>query len=301
MKRAKHPLAIVAAAVVVLLGLRALVALRGAADMTPEDQRRFSAYLWALTGADVVIGIAAGAVVALLARRAAAAERDRRRLEHLAEVALLSGGLAHEIRNHLNAQEGHLALLRKAAGPEKAEVRLRLGRLEQAAAALTELVNDFLTLTRPAKDKLERVDLAELSAEVVEFLSLDFEQAHVEVRLEPDAAVPPVRGDRGKLRRAILNLLVNARQAMPNGGSIVVRIRPGGRRAVQLEVEDNGCGIAPKDQPRVFEAFFSTKSGGAGLGLAVVQRTVVDMGGAIDFQSQAGRGSTFRIVLPAAR
>ena len=149
------------------------------------------------------------------------------------------------------------------------------------------------------KDKPEQVDVAELAAEVVEFLSFDFEEAAVAVRVETAPGVPPVIGDRRKLRHVIVNLLVNARQAMPMGGQATIRIRPAGAH-VRLDIEDTGCGIPAEDQPRVFEAFFTTKSEGTGLGLAVVKRTIEDLGGAISFASEVGRGTSFHVLLPAS-
>lgn len=299
MKQVRHPLVVVVGAVVLLLTIRAVAASWVRPGMSPEDRREFSLYLWVETAADVAVWLAAGGAIAWAVHRAARMERDRRRLEHLAETALLAGGLAHEIRNHLNALGTYISLLRKCAGTQNGELLERVGKLEQAATALDELVNDFLTLTRPVKDQLEQVDLAALAAEVREFLALDLEQSHVDVHVEAGPGIPPVVGDRGKIRRVILNLLVNARQAMPEGGKVDVRVRASGAQ-VQLDVEDTGCGIPPEDQPRMFEAFFSTKSEGTGLGLAVVKRTIEDLGGEISFESQVGRGTTFHILLPSA-
>lgn len=299
MKHAKHPLVVVAGAVLLLLAIRAGVASWVSSGMQSPERQQFFHFLWVETAVDLVVWIAAGGVIAWVVLRAARMERDRRRLEHLADVALLSGGLAHEIRNHLNALGTYISLLRKSAGQDSGELLQRITKLEQATTALDELVNDFLTLTRPLKDKLERVDLVELAEEVAEFLSLDLEQSSVEVHVEADRGVPPVVGDRGKLRRVILNLLVNARQAMPRGGKISVRVRSSDSQ-VALDIADTGCGIPPEEQPRVFEAFFSTKSEGTGLGLAVVKRTIEDLGGRISFESELGRGTTFRVALPAA-
>lgn len=299
MKHVKHPLVVVVGSVLLLLAIRAGIASWVSSGMQAPERQQFLHFLWLETTLDLAVWIAAGGVIAWVVLRAEKMERDRRRLEHLANMALLSGGLAHEIRNHLNALGTYISLLRKAAGQENSELLQRITKLEQATTALDELVNDFLTLTRPLKDNLERVDLTELAGEVAEFLSLDLEQSCVEVHVEADRGVAPVVGDRGKLRRVILNLFVNARQAMPQGGEISVRVRSSDSQ-VALDIADTGCGIPPEEQPRVFEAFFSTKSEGTGLGLAVVKRTIEDLGGTISFESEVGRGTTFRIALPAA-
>ena len=295
----KHPLAIVAGAVVLLVAIRVAVAFRAWEGVSPDERQQFSQYLWIETIFDITIWLAATAAIAWLARRAAEAESQRRRLEHLAQVALLAGGLAHEVRNHLNAFGTYLSLLRGSAGAPDGELVQGVEKLEHVSTALDELLTDFLTFTRPVKDKLEKVDLAALAREVVEFLALDLEQSRVEARVEAAPGVPPVVGDRGKLRRVILNLLVNARQAMPQGGKAIVRLHPRGGQ-VQLDVEDTGCGIPPEEQPRIFEAFFSTKDDGTGLGLAVAKRTIEDLGGQISFESQPGCGTTFHVSLPAA-
>jgi signal transduction histidine kinase len=296
-KQVKHTLVVVAGAVVLLLAIRTLVASWTWTGMSPEDRRRFSQYLSGEAIADVAIWIVAVGVIVWWVHRATRIERDRRRLEHLADVALLAGGLAHEIRNHLNALGTHISLLRKTAGSQDGKLLERVEKLEQAATALDELVSDFLTLASPVKDSLEQVDVRKLVVEVVEFLSLDLEQSHVEVRVEAAPGVPPVVGDRRKLRHVIVNLLVNARQAMPKGGQVTVRLHPNGTQ-VQLDIEDTGCGIPPGETTRVFEAFFSTKSEGTGLGLAIVKRTIEDLGGTISVESQVDRGTAFHILLP---
>lgn len=299
MRHLKLPLVVVAGAAALMLAIRLAAASWMWAGVLSADKGPFYRYLWLESLGDVALWIAAAGAMAWLHRRAAEAEGGRTRYEHLSEMALLSGGLAHEIRNHLNALGTYISLLRKSAPAPNDAWLAQVEKLEQVLTELDELVTDFLTLARPVKDKLEQVDLAKLAAEVREFLTLDFEQSHVDVRLETARGVPPVIGDRGKLRRAILNLLVNARQAMPEGGTITLRLRSSGSQ-VQLDVEDTGCGIPPEEQPRIFQPFFSTKAEGTGLGLAVVKRTIEDLGGHVGFESEVGRGTTFHVVLPSA-
>lgn len=299
MRYLRYALGIVAVAIVLGLGVRILVVLWAWPGGVPENRGELSWYLLIETVSNLIVWLAAGGVIVWLARRAAKVESDRRRLEHLAQVALLTGGLAHEVRNHLNAFGANLSLLRQSAGQSNGELPKRIEKLEHTATALDELMDDFLTLTRPVKDNLEQVDLAALANEVIEYLSMDLEQAQVQVRVDAATDIPRVVADRGKLRRVILNLLVNARQAMPKGGTAIVRLRSRGGK-VQMDVEDSGCGIPPEDRSRIFEAFFSTKDDGTGLGLAVVKRTIEDLGGHISFDSTPGCGTTFHITLPNA-
>jgi len=242
--------------------------------------------------------VAAGVLAAWrVLRREKDRERRRQRLDHLAQVGMLAGGLAHEMRNYLNALRTHVALARKSADSDIEESRRRIEKLEGTTATLEELLADFLTFARPLEDQLEELQVAELIREVVDFVGLDMEQAGVEVRTHVEPGTPLVWADRAKLKRAVLNLLVNARQAMPEGGSVHVRVGTDGE-GVLIEVEDEGCGIPEEDRPHVFESFFSTKSEGSGLGLAIVKRTIEDHAGSISFKSTVGRGTTFRIVLP---
>lgn len=298
MRHLKYSLLVVAVPVALVLLVRFVAACWIWPNILPQDKPLLFRYLWIEGLVHIAIWIAAGAAIAWLNHRAAKAAGDRTRLEHLAEMAILSGGLAHEIRNHLNALGTHLSLLRKSAGGGSPDLLTRVEKLEQVATELDELVTDFLTLARPLNDNSEHVDLAELVAEVREFLALDFEQSGVQVRLDAAPGVPPIVGDRAKLRRAILNLLVNARQAMPHGGTITVRLSPSGSQ-VCVDIQDTGGGIPPEQQSRIFQPFFSTKPEGTGLGLAVVKRTIEDLGGQIGFESRADQGTTFHIVLPA--
>lgn len=256
---------------------------------------------WTLdTVATALLFVATVAGCGWLAARAHRRERKQTRVEHLAEMGLLAGGLAHEIRNTLNAMHSQIGLLRKYLRQgANAEAVERTGQMERAVAELEQLVSDFLAFARPAKDRLDDVDLATLIRGVLDFTALGLEQAGVTVITELDSALPSVHADADKLKRVLLNLIINARQAMPEGGTLTVRAQAAGRGAVVIEVSDTGCGIPEGDRPRIFQTFFSTKPDGTGLGLAVVKRTIDDCGGRITFDSEVGRGTTFRIVLPA--
>lgn len=265
-------------------------------------QGQLATYWWisTLLGLFVVIVAVAGTI--WLLRSSWAQERRQARIEQLAEVGLLAGGLAHEIRNPLGAMQTSIALLRRQTGPLKDEkLTTRLNRLERATQQLNELLTDFLAYARPSEDQSEETSLAKLIRELRDFVELDFEQARVRIEIEAPETLPTIHVDPAKLKRAILNLMINARQAMPEGGLLRLRITTLPADHVTLEVMDNGIGIAPEDQKQIFKTFFSTKKGGTGLGLPVVHRTVEDCGGTLSFTSTPGKGTTFRIVLPTAR
>jgi signal transduction histidine kinase len=235
-------------------------------------------------------------------RRARLRERTLARVDHLANIGLLAGGLAHEIRNTLNAMHSQLALLRKnlPAAPESPSLK-PISQIERALAELEELVGNFLAFARPAQDRLEMMDPERMVRDVLEFAALDLEQGHVKVVTHLDSDLPAIYLDAGKLRRALLNLIVNARQAMTEGGTLTVSVRQRGHQELLIEIADTGGGIREEDQPRIFQSFFSTKPGGTGLGLAIVKRTIEDCGGQITFHSKVGCGTTFRIRLPLAQ
>jgi signal transduction histidine kinase len=288
------------------VALAAFLALRitvttWAYDRVPADTRAGLMASWLLdTALTATLVIATAAGCCWLTGRVRRREREQARVDHLAEVGLLAGGLAHEIRNTLNAMHSQIALLRKQLPPEAGPACHRIAQLERAVAELEELVGEFLAFARPAKDRLEEVDLAGLIGGLLDFVALDLEQGRVTAVTELAPDLPPVYVDACKLKRALLNLLINARQAMPDGGTLTVSAAPGEQGEVVIEVRDTGCGIPEEDRPRIFQSFFSTKPGGTGLGLAVVKRTVEDFGGRVGFDSEPGRGTTFRISLPTA-
>lgn len=300
----RRPLTLVAgAALAVLLLLRSGVLVWMVWLDTSADHFQPPIAFWTV---DTILtaGIIAATVVSCswLINRVRQRDNEQARIEHLAEVGLLASGLAHEIRNSLNAMHSQLALLRKHLPAEPAEedspaIR-RAKQIDRALVDLEELVVDFLAFARPAQDRLEEVNLAKLVGGVLEFAAMDLEQGRVKVAAHLDASVPSVCVDAGKLKRALLNLIINARQAMPDGGTLAVRLFADGLDQIVIEVSDTGCGIPAQDRPRIFQSFFSTKSDGTGLGLAIVRRTIEDCGGRIDFVSNVGKGTTFRIHLP---
>lgn len=223
---------------------------------------------------------------------------EQARTEHLAEIALLASGLAHEVRNHLHALQSRVGLLRKSFVGNEAALQ-RIERLDEIADGMEQLLTNFLTLARPASSELEGVNPAELIREVVEFERVDLERLGIRVALDLQDDLR-LCVDRGKLKRALLNIIVNARQAMPSGGHMRVRCNRS-RDGVRISIEDDGDGIPPDVLPRIFESYFTTKPDGSGLGLAIVRRTIEDFGGHVTCTSAPGKGTTLTIQLPAAR
>ena len=243
-----------------------------------------------------------------LSARFAATERELVQAEKTLLLGQLASGLAHEIGTPLNVISGNAQYLLKKAGPDHpAAATLQL--IVKQAERITAMIRRLLDFSRPTEARLVAVDLGAVVRQVVEMVPGMTRK--VEVRTDIDPATPPVLGDPRLLEHALVNLIVNARQAMPGGGtlSIVVGIgmpdeeRVGdGAHWVCLRVADTGCGIAAENLERVFQPFFTTKAQGegTGLGLAIVERIVRQHGGRVEVASTVGRGSVFTIRLRPA-
>jgi signal transduction histidine kinase len=164
---------------------------------------------------------------------------------------------------------------------------------------LDEVLQGFLKFTRPEDLKLQPVNLGDLISEVVSIVTPEAEQRRVHITVET-ATAPEVNGDPGMLRQALLNLALNACQAMPDGGTLRLACESVRGRRVKITVADTGIGIKPEHLKRIFDLYFTTKERGSGIGLSMVYRTVQMHDGEIEVQSTPGKGTTFTILLPKA-
>jgi signal transduction histidine kinase len=237
----------------------------------------------------------------------------------LVALGRLSAGVAHEVKNPLNAMMIHLELLRQqvvspvavAAGgggggvatigapPAPPQALAHVDVIASEIRRLDQVVQGFLKFTRPEDLTLQPVSLLRLFEEITPIVRPEASRTGVEVAIDVDAA-PLVNGDPGMLRQAFLNLALNACQAMPQGGTLRIWCETvrGGRVAVN--VSDSGVGIKPEDLKRIFDLYFTTKEKGSGIGLSMVYRTVQMHDGEIEVQSTPGVGTTFRVLLPQA-
>ena len=242
-----------------------------------------------------------------LDRRNAVLFETQQRLGHAERLALsgrIIAEVAHEVGTPLHSVAGHLELLRRdlPAAAQGDEVVRRLGIIETQVARVIEIIGRLLDVTRRTPGAPGPVDLDRLARDTAELVRPGLARAGLalEVRVEP--GLPPVRGHAEQLQQVILNLLTNAIDATPSGGWVAMTTRalPGGE--VEIAVADTGAGIPAADRKRVFEPFFSTKEPGrgTGLGLFITAEIVREHEGRIEVESDEGRGSTFRVVLPAA-
>jgi signal transduction histidine kinase len=232
-----------------------------------------------------------------------AAEERQRLLAQFAEIAALAGGLAHEIKNPLSTISLNLELLAEDVSggdsPRDRRMLKKIVAIQQECRRLEAVLEDFLKFARVGELELEVCDLNEVVRDFLAFYQPEAAANGVEIspHLAPD--LPAVRLDSQLFRQVLLNLALNAQQAMPRGGTIELQTRPHEGR-VELDCIDNGSGMDEQTLSRIFTAFFSTKPAGTGLGLATVKRIVEAHGGQISVESAPSRGTRFTVSLPRA-
>ena len=248
-----------------------------------------------------LLGVGFGYVVHLL-RKNRRLEESKLAAERNAYKGLLASGLAHEIRNPLNAMNMNLQMLEEelqaVPGLDAAEPLELLGSTKNEIRRLESLVTNFLLYARPSPPKLEPHDVGQVLRDITTFLQADFRGHGVTLRLDVDPLLPAVDFDENKIRQALMNILVNARQVVGDGGTVTLRSRAGAAGEVVVEIEDDGPGMSEDTRSRIFEPFYSQRRGGTGLGLPIARLLVEQHGGSVEVLSDPGKGATFRIVLP---
>ena len=215
-----------------------------------------------------------------------------------AAISRISGGVAHEIKNPLNAISLHLDLLRARAETSDGELTGQIDVLSREVRRLDRVVKTFLDFSRPVEVRFGEVDLGALASEVAHLMTPQARLAGIEVQCDIPAEPALMRGDEDMLKQAILNLVNNAIEALRSGGQVRLSV---GRRenSVTLEVTDDGPGIPAAVREKVFHLYFTTKEKGSGIGLAMTYRAVQLHNGTVDFVSEMGHGTTFRFQFPA--
>jgi two-component system, NtrC family, sensor kinase len=243
-------------------------------------------------------------VSVLIERREASEEGARlqeqlRHADRLATIGQLAAGVAHEINEPLGSILGFAQLAGKHPQvPE--QVNRDLARIVAASLHAREIIKKLMTFARQTPPSKSRVDLNELIADGLTFFEARCAKAGVELVRKPDPQLPSVTADSAQVNQVVVNLMVNALQAMPNGGTLEVTTRAS-TGWVELLVSDTGAGMSAEVLEKIFLPFFTTKDvdEGTGLGLSVVHGIVTAHDGSIDVESRPGQGSTFRVRLPA--
>jgi two-component system sensor histidine kinase PilS (NtrC family) len=286
----------------------------GHADDLKERPYRFDGQIVKKDGGIVILGISASllrddknAVRGIILvfqdiTKLVEMEEKVRRQEQLAMVGSLAAGIAHEIRNPLASLSGSIQVLQGELDLKGDEKHL-MDIVVRETDRLNTIITDFLEYARPQTPQAEQILLSSILDETITLLknSRDFREGiAISVDVDPHVVI---KGDAQRMRQVFWNLLINACQAMPDGGEITVSALPlshGEDDAVWCEIiiQDTGCGIAHEYLDKIFDPFFTTKTSGTGLGLAIVGRIIEDHGGIIDVESETGKGTKFRIRLP---
>lgn len=258
-----------------------------------------------MSGLFVVLRIIVARAEDIMDKRA----EERRRLEQqlhqnekLAALGKMVASVSHEIKNPLGIIRSTAAILGKRLQSLAPGNEHLAGIIVEETSRLDGIVREFLDFARPQTPKLSLEPLNEVVAQAAAFVTPELEKSRIELRLELDQTLPPFVFDREQIYRTLLNILLNAVQAMPEGGMLGVRSRWGrketGATVAILEITDTGVGIAPDRRGRIFTPFYTDKHRGTGLGLAIVKNIITSHRGEIEVASEPGRGTTFRIILP---
>jgi signal transduction histidine kinase len=228
-------------------------------------------------------------------------ELNQRLVEQYTEIATLAGGLAHEIKNPLSTIRLNMELLAEDfADPQSPRDRRALAKIatvQRECQRLQNLLDDFLNFARQGRIHLEPTNLNQELQRILEFFRPTADASAVDLFCYFDPELPSVMLDREAFQGAVLNLLLNAQQAMTEGGQLTIRTRTT-LAGVALDLIDTGCGMDEQTLSKIFKAFYSTKPGGSGLGLATTRKIIDAHRGRIAVQSEVGRGTQFTIELP---
>ncbi len=221
--------------------------------------------------------------------------------ERLAFVGTLAGGLAHEIKNPLSTLSINLQLLKEdideMSGENCKKARVKIQSLQKEILRLEEILNDFLRFAKGQKLELQYLDINEVIDELIDFVSPEIKQKNIVVLKCYDTNVPRCHIDGNLIKQALLNIVINAEQAMESGGELMIRTHRN-KEFVQIDITDTGIGIDKDIVDKIFQVYFSTKMTGTGLGLPTTKRIIEEHKGAISVQSEEGKGTNFSITLP---
>jgi two-component system, NtrC family, sensor kinase len=218
--------------------------------------------------------------------------------ERLATIGKMAAHVTHEIRNPLSSIALNVELLEEDLRDDDREQKALLRAIKNEVERLTALSEQYLSVARRQPLRMEEEDIGELVTEACDFMRRDLERHAVTVRLDIEDALPLLRVDEGQIKQALFNLIRNAREAMPGGGTIRVRVARASGGGVDVTIDDEGSGIDQKVLTRLFEPFFTTKGQGTGLGLAITRQIVEAHGGTITCEPRQPRGTRVWIHLP---
>lgn len=256
----------------------------------------------------LIVGAALGAVLAArrvrrLYDRAKQLEKQVAESQRMAYVGRLTSGLAHELKNPLSTLNLNLQLLAEDLNHPQTEIERRTARkltiLQSETRRLEEILEAFLRFAGRMELRKRRLDIGALVGDLLAFYEPQAAQHKVTLREQVAEGLPPVEADADLLKQAMLNIILNAQAVMADGGELMVAVRAE-NQGVAVSITDTGPGIPADRLERIFDAYYSSRPGGMGLGLPTVKRIMAEHGGTIAVNSEVGRGTQFVLWLPAA-
>ena len=249
-----------------------------------------------------VVGLGGAALISRVSyRKYIELARRAQRNERLVELGTLAGGLAHEIKNPLSTMQLHLQLLLEDIRPDDplhGRLSTRVNSIQREASRLREIVEDFLRFAGKLDLQRQNVELNLLLEDLVDFLSPQAQLHRVQLRLRRSPHPVHAQIDPRLIKQAVLNLMLNGMQAIDEaGGEMIVQLSSADNHAT-IEVIDTGKGMSKEVQQKLFQAYFSLRKGGTGLGLAMAKRIIDEHGGTVSVCSEVGKGSNFQVRLP---
>ena len=223
-------------------------------------------------------------------------EDEMRRISELAAVGQLAASIAHELRNPLSSIKGAAQYLRKEYGDHAAVCEF-LDIIIEEVNILNRITTEFLDFARPLRLNLKEIDINDVIFRTVQFMHLAIARSNIDVEQRLAFAMPRIIADDKQLEQVFRNMILNALQAMPDDGKLIISSQPT-QDGVQVSVQDTGIGVSEEALNQIFVPFFTTKTKGTGLGLSIVQKIVENHGGNISVESKLGEGTTFEIFLP---
>ena len=231
-------------------------------------------------------------------------EIKNRRLENLASLTNVAAAVAHEIKNPLAAISIHLQLLKKNFTACNLSINQKaqkhIGVIEEEIERLNKIVVDFLFAVRPLKFEFVPIDINVLLKNLYDTFFDEFNDSGIAISLSFSKELPKIQGDERFLRQAFMNVLTNAKAAMPNGGFLDISTKAVNDFII-ITISDSGQGILPEDMHKIFEPYFTTKHDGTGLGLTMTYKVIKEHGGDINVYSDYGMGTSFKFSLPIER
>ena len=217
--------------------------------------------------------------------------------EKMASVGKLAAGVAHEIGNPLSIIIGYLEYVSRSSNLREQE-RESLKRAEEETRRINQIIRELLDYSRPVSQTYESVNINQIIYETLNLVKLQKGFDRIQTQLDLEESLPPVMGNRNQIKQVLVNLLLNARDAMPDGGILTLKTRRE-NQLVQIEIADTGIGIPEENLKKIFDPFFTTKEPGRGigLGLSISLKIIETMGGKIEVESKPGQGSIFRLKL----